>query len=151
MLSNISDLATGERTRQAEPFLGLPVEFAVANSPLSRAVSTARTLTDPRKLESLGGMAAMGANLLSGIRIQDVSPVAQDAIYSERLGKQIKEMGGRTFMREYMPDYALEKLTPEQRELAEQFLDEKNKVMSKRFELRRKQKEAAEANKPIET
>ena len=54
-------------------------------------------------------------------------------------------------MREYMPDYALEKLTPEQRELAEQFLDEKNKVMSKRFELRRKQKEAAEANKPIET
>lgn len=44
----------------------------LANSPLSRAATTARTLADERKWRDLDAMAAIPLNLLTGVRVSDV-------------------------------------------------------------------------------
>lgn len=145
-LSNISDLATGERTKKAEPFISPMFEHLVANSPASRFTSTARTITDPRKWEN--PITGLGMNLLTGARVNDVSPQAQDAIYSERLARELKEMGGRTFQRPYISDEREAQMTPEERAKGEMILGEIDKV-GKRFKARRENKEAEEKLKEV--
>src|SRR5690606_22560253 len=82
-ISNVSELLGGEPwetgSGQAKPFLGQGVEFAAANSPLSRLFSTVRTATDPRKYEGPLPGAGVAANLLTGLRVHDLSPAARDA------------------------------------------------------------------------
>lgn len=137
-LTNIHDLATGEKTQTAPPFIHPLVEFGVSNSPLSRFASTARTLTDPRKWERPEGLAM---NLLTGARVSDVSPKAQDAIYMERLGQEIKKMGGRTFSRPYFSDAKEAQMTEAEKVQSKLLLDEINNV-TKRFKVRRESEDS---------
>jgi hypothetical protein len=87
------------------------LEFVAANSPATRYLTTARQLTDPRK-----HLLSKAANLLTGARVADVSPGAQDAILRSRANAVFKEIGGREFRRSYIPDE--ERLSPENRDLA---------------------------------
>lgn len=99
IISNIKQAVTGEETPHAKPLLGSQaLEFAVANSPLTRFATTARQMTDQRKL-GLGG----AVNLLTGMRVSDISPAAQDAILRERAQEAWKQLGARPFVRMSVP------------------------------------------------
>ena len=73
-------------------------EFTLGNSPLSAVLTTMRQVSDPRK--SLGFKAL---NLLTGVRVSDLSPAAQDALAREKLQLLLTESGGKVFTRTYLP------------------------------------------------
>jgi hypothetical protein len=99
IISNIKQAVTGEETPRAKPILGSQaLEFAVANSPLTRFATTARQMTDQRKW-GIGGL----ANLLTGVRVSDISPASQDAILRERAQEAWKKLGARPFIRMSVP------------------------------------------------
>ena len=83
-------------------------EFVLSNSPLSRATTTARVASDPRK-----GLGAKAANLLTGFKVADVSPASQDALLREEAAKAMKRLGGKSFTRTYIPKDRREKMSPE--------------------------------------
>lgn len=89
--------------------LGQLTEAAVSNSPLARYLTTARQLTDTRK-----NPLAKAANLLTGVQVHDVSPAAMDAILRERTAAALKEAGGKSFIRTYIPEDRLAGMTPQQ-------------------------------------
>ncbi len=136
-LSNLSDWFTGERTKEADPFISRGVEFAVANSPLSRFASTARTMTDTRKWEDPLGL----VNLLTGARVTDVSPTARDAILKQRAAHLLKELGAREFKRPYVPDHRLDRMTEEDKVLVGE-LQELLNTIDQRFRERREAEDA---------
>ena len=135
--SNIGDMFTGERTQDPDPVVSQGFEYLVGNSPASRFANTARTLTDSRKWEDFG--LGLGLNLLTGARVTDVSPIAQDAIANERIGNLMKELGSRQFKTDYLPESKRENLSEEEKELLE-LLKESKKVLNKRFQKRREEK-----------
>jgi hypothetical protein len=119
ILRNLEQLATGDReyrpavqwypggSREAQA----SIEHLVANTPISRALTSLRTMTDPRK-----DMLTKAFNLTTGLRVSDISPAAQDAAFEEKLKAASRDLGGRIFSRVYMPDWAEETLTPAQQE-----------------------------------
>ena len=95
---NIQQTLSGETGYVAPYRLPQSVEFLVSNSPISRFLSTARTLTDPRK--------DVGTRLLNvgtGVRISDVSPGAQDAVIRDALTEMMKDSGANTYAKVYYP------------------------------------------------
>lgn len=94
------------------------LELAVSNSPLARAATTARTLTDPRK-----GFGARALNTLSGFRVSDVSPAAQERALERQAAAEILRRGGRTFERPYFPEDRLEGMSGPQQQLAQKLLE----------------------------
>ena len=84
-------------------------EFVAGNSPLARLLTTARTITDPRKRDLAGAL-----NLLTGVRVTDVSPAAQDAVIRERSTALMKELGAKSSARTYFPKDDVSQMTPEQ-------------------------------------
>jgi len=137
ILANINDLATGEKTEKAEPFLGNPwAEYLIANAGPGRLLNTARTITDPRKWDTIPWKLAL--NLGTGVRVADVSPSAQDAILRERLARVMKDFGGRMYTRPYFPDYAKEDWTPQEAEDAAK-IDALLKLLGQRAKDRRVQ------------
>ena len=83
-------------------------EHVLANSPISRYITTARTLTDTRK-----GALVKFLNTMTGLRISDVSPAAQDAILRERAYPLMKKLGARTFRKVYFSKEELAKMPPD--------------------------------------
>lgn len=110
-LANIRQLAGGPQADvRAKPLFGSQgLEFLAANSPLSRAISSVRTLTDPRKTWTDAGI-----NFLTGARITDVSAGAQEAELQEVANRMIKRLGGRTFQTTYIPTEEQATMTPEE-------------------------------------
>lgn len=111
----ISNLAGAEKPVTFPGSQGL--EFLAGNSPLSRALTTARQVSDPRKREPIAGtpIPAILPNLLTGVRVSDISPAAQDALLRERLqGIMRSELGGKSFEKSYIPTDVLEGMPPEQ-------------------------------------
>lgn len=110
-LANIRQLAGGPKADvRAKPLFGSQgLEFLAANSPLSRAISSVRTLTDPRKTWTDAGI-----NFLTGARITDVSAGAQEAELQEAANRMIKRLGGRTFQTTYIPTEEQATMTPEE-------------------------------------
>jgi len=84
-------------------------EALLSATPLTRAATSLRTATDPRK-----GLLGRAANLGTGFRISDVSPGAQDTILRERAEVLMKELGAKTFQRTYFPKERLETMSPNQ-------------------------------------
>lgn len=115
IISNVREGVTGEKEFTAQP---LPrwLEVAAANSPASRYLSMLRTLTDTRKEAG-----AKATNLLTGVRIQDVSPAAREAILRERSEDILQEMGAKQFVQTYIPDYVKANMSPEQLAKVEQW------------------------------
>jgi len=134
---NLLQMLTGEATEgQSKPLLGSnALEQIVANSPFARAATTARTLTDARKWERPTDLIM---NLGTGMRVNDVSPAAQDSVYRARLAEAIKAMGGRTYSRPYFSDATEGSMTPEQLAQGQQMMDQL-KVIDKRFKQRREE------------
>jgi hypothetical protein len=85
------------------------LEFLAANSPLARALTTVRTMTDPRKRDAAGAL-----NLLTGVRVSDVSPGAQDAVIRERSNALMRELGAKAFTRVYFPKDDVAAMNPEE-------------------------------------
>lgn len=115
------------------------MEFVLANSPYSRLATTARQLTDRRKWDYLGLPALVP--FLSGVRISDVSPAAQDAILRERSGALARDLGAERFVRTYIPEERLASMTPEQRAAAEEYV-QLWKVLADRAKQRKAMQEA---------
>jgi hypothetical protein len=105
------------------------VEFAAANSPASRYITTARQITDPRKHPL-----SLAANLATGVRVTDVSPEAQDAILRHRASALTRQLGGRTFSQSYFPSNA--NLSPAEQGLADQLMELK-RLLDQRSRARR--------------
>lgn len=89
---------------------GRVTEHLLSNSPLARLLTTARTLTDPRK--RLGGTVLPGeslVNVFTGLRISDVSPAQQDRALEDAIGATARgELGGRIHERVYIPKAILD-------------------------------------------
>ena len=123
LVANISDAITGETTKSAAPLMGSGnVEAVLSNSPLSRALSTLRTLTDKRKRDNtITGLPgdALIANLLTGIRVSDVTEAQMDRQLQEAIGDMYSGMGGRSFANTYIPDEVKARMTPEQKSTLE--------------------------------
>lgn len=119
LISNVRDLATGERTRSVRPLAGSQtLEAILGNLPTSRFGTTARTLTDPRKWED---PTSMLTNLFTGVRRTHVSPEQMEH-RAQQLAEQRmqRELGAREFTRRWIPEDLQERFTPDQRILAEQ-------------------------------
>lgn len=112
-------------------------EVAIANSPLSRVVSTTRQLFDPRKslLES-------ATNLTTGLRTSIVSPAASDAILRERVNEQLRQSGAKQFVRTYIPEPYKAHMSKGELSEATELTDTMNEL-ARRTKARKKLKEAA--------
>jgi hypothetical protein len=88
---------------KAKPVLSPTFENAVANSPVARLVSTARTLTDPRKWQATGGLVdafpgqVAALNALSGLRVTDVPVRVQEGILRDAIADISKQKGAVKF------------------------------------------------------
>lgn len=108
ILTNLADIATGGKTIKAEPIMGSPMaEQVLASLPTSRIGTTARTLTDKRKYEN---PIKLFSNLLTGVRISDVSQRSWDAAVNDLASEVLKDMGARDFVKTYMPEYVRESM-----------------------------------------
>jgi len=125
------------------------MEQIVANSPIARATTTARSLTDPRKRsETVPGMpgAASLLNTLTGFRVSDVSPASKDAILREMLNSEMQDAGASVFERVYFSKEELDKMSPAARENAIKLQGLAN-VLAQRSKERKAQRQAEEAKK----
>lgn len=107
------------------------LEWALSNSPLTRAASTARQVTDPRK-----SPLDLGLNLLTGVRVSDVSPAAQDAVLRDRALEMMKGLGSRAFTRTYFDKDDVQNMPAPQRALAEK-LTQLQSLLAERAKERR--------------
>lgn len=118
------------------------LEFAASNSPLARLFSTARTISDPRKLYDVqtGEADPLGfLNLGTGVRVADISPAAQDKVIQERADALMQEMGAKTFSNTYFPDEAVAQMGPDDQGRAMQF-EALQKLLDQRRRERRQQR-----------
>lgn len=102
------------------------VDQTIMNSPLGRAYTTGRTLTDPRK-----DLAATALNLGTGVKVSDVDlEKARDLLARDYLAEQLRgQQGVGRSESYYLRPGALDELTPEQVVLLrlEKNLDARNK------------------------
>ena len=110
IMSNVAGWGDGQAAAYSEPVkLPAAVEFLVGNSPLSRLLTTIRSATDERKHDPAGLM-----NLLSGIKVSDISPAAQDTVTRERMQALMKTLGAKSFENVYFPKAQVAEMPPEQ-------------------------------------
>jgi hypothetical protein len=125
------------------------MEQIVANSPIARLTTTARSLTDPRKRSEtvpfMPGPAAL-FNTLSGVRVSDVSPGSKDAILREMLSSEMEDAGASVFERVYFSKEELAKMSPAARVNAIKLQGLAN-VLAKRAKERKAERDAAKAKK----
>ena len=99
------------------PGLRTPADFAewlAANSPASRYISTLRILTDRRK-----GWKGVATNLLTGVRITDVSPRVQESLARKAVERALEQVPGSIyFQKRYLPKEAKARLSPEEQQVA---------------------------------
>lgn len=126
-LANIASYM-GRKSDNPIPTPGI-LEQVISNSPLARAVTTARTITDPRK-----DVLATAANVLSGVRVTDVSVAAQERALERQAASIMRGMGGRTFERPYFSKDRLEEMSGPQQALAEKLLELQQDVVQRRRE-----------------
>ena len=91
----LSQLGLQEKlpSQQAKPIFGSRVaEFAASNSPISRLLSTTRTVLDDRK-----GVLERAMNVTTGLRIQSVSPEQRRRGLRDQTDAIVRDLGGRAF------------------------------------------------------
>lgn len=103
------------------------VESLLSNSPASRAITTARTLTDQRP----GALGKAALNLGTGVKITDVSPATQDRTLQQRAQLLEKDLGAKTFSRTYIPDEVEADMSPEEKAMMQR-LDLLRKMLEER-------------------
>src|SRR5690606_30658248 len=105
-LSNLLGLDDPVQSRGNRP-ASQAAEAVLANSPLARFFTSARTASDPRK-----GLLGRALNLGTGVRISDISPAAEDAVIRERIEQKLREMGATEFSRVYYSNEDQAQLDP---------------------------------------
>lgn len=100
---------------EGEPIRMGMLDHIISNTPVTRALSTARTLTDTRKdwLDKV-------INLTTGARVSSVTPTAREAVLREQIEQMMRDRFPqvRQFQRTYLPQDAFEQMTPEQQQAA---------------------------------
>lgn len=114
------------------------IEFIAANSPISPFLTIARQLTDPRK----SNPAVKALNLLSGVKITDVSPAVKDQLLRGIIEQQMVERGAKQFLRTYYPTAELPALSDQERQEILQLQSIAN-MLAQRTKERKAEKEAA--------
>jgi hypothetical protein len=132
------------------------LEVAAANSPIASLLTTARTLTDPRKAGDYGALSEASPvplpgvpallNTLTGLRVTDVSPGSKDAIVRDLLESRMKGAGAKAFERVYFSKEQLAQMSPEDRQVALELQGLAN-VLAKRTKERAAERKKNEANK----
>ena len=124
--SNVKQLMTGEKQELAAWQSGLK-DALLANSPFSRASTTLRQITDPRKLPTIiGGEdektqgGALLMNLLSGLKISDISSQSMDSQLRREMSDAMSDIGGRSLDIDYIPEARQAQMTPEEMQRLEQ-------------------------------
>jgi hypothetical protein len=137
-LANVGNITGLRESTDPVRFPGSPiVEQIASNSPASRVFTTARTLTDTRK-----SALDKATNLLSGVRVSDISPSAQDNALMNRVNSLLKSSGAREFSSISIPKDRLDRLSPRDREMVEQ-LQEVKKLIAERRKQRRNEFQTA--------
>lgn len=124
---------------RAKPFISTNVESLLGNLPTSRLMTTLRTATDARKLQ--GGPfpgSALAMNLLTGAKVSDISPAAQEKLLREEADAVMREMGASSYNVTRFSKAQLAEATPEQRTKMLEFNALKNALAA-----RAKQRKAA--------
>lgn len=103
ILANVTGQEKAVQTPQA-------LEALLGNSPATRLLTSVRQATDKRK--SWGDVLA---NLGTGVRVSDVSPAAQDAMLREWVQDAEKKVGGKTFLKTWIPDDVKAAMSPHER------------------------------------
>lgn len=138
ILANVREMAGGAPSTEGPvlyPGSGV-IEHMLANSPVSNVLTKARTITDPRK-KGLPGAAAKASNLLTGFKLSDVSPAAQDRELRNRVQRIEKLLGAKTFTETYLPKELKGKMSPAEQSQAaalnalKKLLDERSKTRNK--------------------
>jgi len=99
------------------------MEAILGNSPLSAALTTIRQMTDPRK-----DWKDKAVHFTSGVRVSDVSPAAQDAMLREWVQSAEKEIGGKSYLKTYIPKEVKADMSPVERMAAQQLEDLMNAI-----------------------
>lgn len=116
--------------------LGPLGETILGNSPVSRALTTARTLTDPRK-EAW----AKALNIFTPFKVSDVTEGATDAMVREAITDLMRDIpGAKEFTRVHVPESLRAQLTPEQLKQYKQY-QALQKVLEKKSKERKKSRE----------
>lgn len=111
-VANFNQLLTGEKTEgRADPFISTGFEHFMANMPSARYSSTLRTATDWRKWEN---PLMLAANLMTGVRVAQISPASQDIALRDTMARVLKEHGGTTISLPYLSPSAEKRLTEEE-------------------------------------
>jgi hypothetical protein len=127
------------------------VEYLAGNSPLSRALSTgrqmsglARPFTDPQmKGQALPEIAKTATNLLTGMRVTNVSPAAQESLLRERVQQMMRQAGGKNFIRSYIPAEVEAEMSPQELEDSQK-LEALINTLAKRAKARAAARKAAD-------
>ena len=137
---NVQQLYRGEGQEGYAPPVNFPgdsiLEPVVANTPIARVATTLRTLTDPRK-----GATAKATNLLSGLRLSDISEAARSATLQQRVDEILNSFPQtRQFTRTYIPKDRLSEMSEEDRVEAQRMLELLDMLAERRREVAQQRK-----------
>jgi hypothetical protein len=113
------------------------LEQAIANSPLSRVLSTARTATDSRKSAT-----AKLFNLGTGLKFTDVPERQRDRILGELANQAMERAGAKSFEHVSFSEQQRAQMTPEQLQAARQFMALQS-LLTKRAKQRKQEQQRA--------
>lgn len=118
------------------------VEVGLSNSPLTRVLSTARQLSDPRK-----GALAKAVNTLTGVRVSDISPGAQDAVLRDKMEAIMRQYPeARSYTKTFISKDEMASMDPERKKKLQSMMTMMNEL-SDRASKRAAVKKALEASK----
>lgn len=141
LAANFKDAITGQKTVKAMPIANSPLaEMIASNSPFARFLTTGRTLTDARKWEQPW---KLPMQLLTGLRIADVSPEAQEGIMREQIAGEMRDLGAKEFSRIRFTKEQMQMMDTKQRQEAMRFNWQQN-LLAKRSKMRAEQKKKLE-------
>lgn len=149
LASNLKYWATGEQTEGKAEAISPGLEYLISKSPASRYLASANQLTDTRK-----GIANKLLGFTTGVKITDVEPWQKDRLAIDRAAQQLKGLGGRIMEVPTMPDYAMERLPPDQQEQAQalqSFIRETQKASRERKKKAEALKAAIETKDEVES
>ena len=133
MITNLLDREDEQPVR-----LGKAFEVVAGSSPLSRYIKTISQMSDDRK-----GIGGRFIAPMTGFRITSVSPERQDAVLRERAEEYLQGIGGRQFVKRYIPDDVYERMSDEDKAIADKYMA-LIEVLGKRGKERRANKKLLE-------
>lgn len=151
LASNVSEAVTGQPIEDASgraiPFGGQITEHLIANSPLSKMFTTARVMTDPRKWEGDIPGLGLATNLLTGVRVSDVSNASQESVKRERIQAFAREnLGAKQYSSVYIPKATIEEVQKKDPEKANR-LRAVNRIGARKGQSKKKGKKDTPENR----